>query len=182
MKRFCKHCSEEYDAFRGNKGCCSPPCRFWSKVDKAHGYGPQGDCWLWIGSLESSGYGNFRIGGGQIRSHQYSYLLHYGSVCDSLEVMHVCDVRNCVNPMHLVVGTHLENMADCAIKGRASRSPKVIGIRQWKSRLDNESVRFIRENYIPQHSVFGGRALAERFGVCPQTISEITKGRNWKHI
>ena len=90
--------------------------RFWGKVDKA---GPTsqhapslGRCWLWLGSVNADGYGNFgsERRGPIVKAHKFSYELHHGPVPDGLELDHLCHVRRCVNPEHLEPVTHAENV------------------------------------------------------------------------
>lgn len=95
--------------------------RFWAKVLKTEG------CWLWTGAPNRSdkGYGQLRRGGPErdrryICAHVLSYELHHGPVPEGLEVRHTCDVSLCVNPAHLTVGTHAENMQDSADRNRYS--------------------------------------------------------------
>ena len=79
--------------------------RFWAKVLKADG------CWYWNGYIGAKGYGYFKAKGPQpILAHRYSYELHKGPIPDGLEVDHVCRVRHCVNPQHLELVTHAENL------------------------------------------------------------------------
>lgn len=80
------------------------------------------DCWIFQGSIDRLGYGSFRLNGRIVGAHRAAFELVKGA-CHGLHVMHKCDVRQCVNPNHLELGTHADNMADCASKGR-SKSPR----------------------------------------------------------
>src|SRR6476620_3614504 len=105
-----------------------------------------GFCWLFEGALDQNGHGNVRVKGGRWgwttkKAHKVAYEHHKGPlpkpVCErcgiegegwcekcgkklkKLVVRHTCDVRNCVNPDHLVPGTHNENMKDMVERGRS---------------------------------------------------------------
>jgi hypothetical protein len=77
--------------------------RFWAKVDKD---GP-GGCWLWVGKIDSYGYGQFRIGLRADRTrrmvavHRFAYELEVGPIPEGLTIDHLCRIRRCVNPAHL---------------------------------------------------------------------------------
>lgn len=95
----------------------SAAARFWAKVNKSDG------CWLWTGSVTSMGYGQFAVKHNDNWStHRYSWLLHHGRLPKRpLQVLHSCDVRRCVNPDHLWLGTQKDNLLDASRKGRLSK-------------------------------------------------------------
>lgn len=96
------------------------PDRFWPKVDKS------GDCWNWTANRNVRGYGMFSIRSGYMRTaHRVSYELCNGPIAEGLFVCHSCDNPSCVNPAHLWLGTHMDNMMDREAKGRNASTKKM---------------------------------------------------------
>lgn len=132
---------------------------------------PVGDCWLWAGTREARGYGVTSFMKRNVLAHRLSWELSHGAIPAGLHVLHRCDNPPCVNPGHLFLGTHLDNIADMVGKGRHVR-----GERQWQSVLTEDAVRSIRA------AGESGRELARRFGVTASCISEVRNGKAWAHV
>lgn len=100
--------------------------RFWAKVDKS------GDCWLWTGNRDRGGYGRFKMAERYVGAHRHVLILA-GVDIGGMEVDHLCFNRACVNPDHLRVVTHKQNM-----ENRAGANPNSkTGIRgvSWHIRM-----------------------------------------------
>jgi hypothetical protein len=92
------------------------------KFDKKWEPVPFSGCWLWTDSCHRSGYGQLFVRSRtnrfakNVRAHRLSWELHNGEIPEGQYVLHKCDVRSCVNPDHLFLGTHEENMIDMCRK------------------------------------------------------------------
>ena len=154
--------------------------RFWGKVSK------KGDdeCWPWTGKRDIFGYGIIRpVRQSDIRAHRLSYELHYGPIPEGLSVCHRCDNPCCVNPAHLFVGTHQENMADMAAKGRQvfQRRPEraTHGEQHYAAKLDSSSIVAIRQRRENGEQL---DQIARSYGVSKQTIWRAVHRKTWKHV
>ncbi len=86
---------------------------------------PNSGCWLWLGSVTQSGYGNAWTNGKNMRAHRLSWMIHNGDIPKEMCVLHRCDTPACINPGHLFLGTQLENIKDRDAKGRhGKRGPR----------------------------------------------------------
>ena len=135
-----------------------------------------GDCWIWTGYTDRAGYG--RTHGGRL-AHRTMWGMIHGHVPDGKCVLHRCDVRNCVNPAHLFLGTQAENVADMDAKGRRFRGPVNQGAKNHFATLNETDVRLIfllREKGLTQ------KEIAKRFGISQSTVSTIINRKTWKHI
>jgi hypothetical protein len=124
--------------------------RFWSKVDKG---GPNG-CWVWTGAPKPNGYGYLWSKGRNIFAHRLSWIINKGPLPDGLLVCHRCDNRICVNPDHLFLGTHRDNLVDAISKGRVPEHP----IRY--SRLTAQQVAAIKAAKTPEEATAFGVSLS----------------------
>jgi hypothetical protein len=143
----------------------TPEERFLKYVDKS------GDCWIWTGTKVGNGYGHFRGRNGLILSHRFSYEQYIGPIPEGMNVLHSCDNPVCVNPQHLFLGTHTENMRDMWGKGRKSHR----GEKNSRAILTLKNVAEIRS----MEGEFSRKELSERYGVSRSTIGSIITNKSW---
>lgn len=136
------------------------------------------ECWLWRGYRDKAGYGIFSFRGRNVGAHRAAWGFYRGEIGDrKLHVCHKCDNPPCVNPDHLFVGTHKDNMADMIAKGRARHPSHSRGGEQsGRSKLTNELVRQILA------SRDGVREIARRLGVSHSTVSRVRSGQSWGRL
>jgi hypothetical protein len=79
-------------------------------------------CYLWQGSMSPNGYGVVNIGGRTQSAHRFSWEQTNGEIEDGLNILHSCDVRNCLNPDHMSLGSKKDNSEDMVRKGRARKA------------------------------------------------------------
>lgn len=93
--------------------------RFWPKVV----VGAQNECWLWTGTCDPGGYGRFWLARKSAIAHRVSWMLCHGNPSPDIHVLHDCDTPPCVNPAHLHLGSHSDNMLEKARRGRRGHQP-----------------------------------------------------------
>ena len=162
----------------------SDVARFLAKIDREgspHPYRTElGRCWLWTSHCHPQGHGMLSHGGRGGRpqyAHRVAYQVYRGPIPDDQEVCHSCDNPPCVNPSHLFLGTHTDNMRDMYTKGRRLAA---VGERVGSARLTAPQVLEIRRQWAA-----GGvtkSAIARAFGVDGKTIYSIVTFRSWRHL
>lgn len=133
-------------------------------------------CWEWqaasVGGSNKHTYGQFGVASGKMKlAHRVSYELYKGPIPEGMKVCHKCDYPRCVNPDHLFLGTHKDNMQDMVLKGR--KNP-IYGTKHHKTKLSIEAVQEIRNT----PGVIA--PLARKFGVSLQTIKQVRSGKVWR--
>lgn len=132
-------------------------------------------CLEHIGAPNSRGYVSSMLGGQRIGAHRAAYRHFYGDIPSGMVVMHKCDNRLCINPVHLALGTYKENSMDMVRKGRVSR-----GEHKPNSRLTRNGV--IRIRHISKTQGLPQSKIAEMFGVSRRTIGKVLSGETWRHV
>jgi hypothetical protein len=166
------------------------PARFWSKVNKTSA------CWEWTGSVRPDGYGQINVEGRPLVAHRVAWQLEIGAIPEGMYICHHCDNRKCVRVDHLFTGTHTDNMADAAAKGRmpgtvdASKLPRgddhytrrmpelrATGERNGHAKLtwgQVDSIRAMRRDGALL------KDICREFGLGKGHVSEICNGKKWK--
>jgi hypothetical protein len=146
--------------------------RFWGKVDK------QGndECWMYSGPFYRKGYGMFHAGGKSFYAHRVAWTLDNSPIPDGLCVCHRCDVRGCVRPDHLFLGTVKDNNIDCYAKGR---QPTRKGVGHGRSRLTERGVIVIRQMKEAGMTI---QAISDWLGIPYATVGHVVCGITWSHL
>jgi hypothetical protein len=132
-------------------------------------------CWIWNAGLFPNGYGSVSINDHTYKASRVIYRLFYGDFNPKLLVLHKCDNKKCVNPKHLFLGTHKENMKDMTNKGRQARGESC-----GCSKLKEHQVLEIRKLF--KASKFTVMELSRKFNVSHKLIGKIISRKAWKHI
>jgi HNH endonuclease len=131
----------------------------------SHVVDEQTGCWIWQGGRNTDGrYGRAvpSLGGKMTAAHRIYWERENGPIPEGLVIDHLCRNGLCVNPAHLEVVTQAENNR-----------------RRTTTKLTERQAAFIRQSLAEEDGYGSGAALARRFGVSPQLICDIKKGRAW---
>jgi hypothetical protein len=142
---------------------------FWERVQKSDG------CWLWLGPRDKRGYGVVNRGHHKTFAHRHAYENVHGLIPTGMCICHHCDNPPCVNPSHLFIGTHADNMRDRDRKGRLV-VPNTAGEANGRAKvtaLDAKAIRWLVTQGARQAH------LAEAYGVSRSLVNGIVKKRVW---
>ena len=165
---------------KGHNPSIDPIERFWRYAN------PRGesDCWEWMSTLDTKGYGRMIVKRRQVSAHRFSWELHKGSIPKGLHVCHHCDNPRCVNPTHLFLGTQQDNMDDMNRKNRGRHPLGGVHIVRpsstYRCKLSEALVGEIRERYTQGN--ISMRTLAHEYGVSKSAITSVVTRRTWRHI
>jgi hypothetical protein len=199
-KRICPTCTIFFAPHYHRQIRCSRRCaavartvpfitRFWAMVDTQTCLGDTcgchrglGHCWPWIGSRTPLGYGWIAIPGNKsAQTHRAIYTYEQRLMLPkTIGVLHRCDNPSCCRMNHLFHGTQLDNIRDCAQKGRLHSGT---GPRHWKYRirdahlttLDILAIRALRGHQTQQ-------ALADIYSLYPSRVSRIQRSLAWTEV
>jgi len=129
-------------------------------------------CWLWAKGASGDGYAQGVIANKPVRANRISYLAFNGELPPELLVCHSCDNKECVNPEHLWLGTHLENMRDMVSKGRGNSGEKNAG-----SKLTESQVEEMRE--LSETGLVDTNTLATYYSISVQQVRKILRYEAW---
>lgn len=140
---------------------------FWDKVDRRN----SDACWLWLAYRDTNGYGWVAHNRRKTGAHRVAWELTNGPILDGQHVLHRCDNPGCVNPDHLFLGTHGDNMADMREKLRHPYGSNC----SWAKLTENDVRRIRKDGRVL-------REIADEFNTTAQNISLIKQRARWRHV
>lgn len=131
-------------------------------------------CWKWQRFINEKGYGIFSYKNKRQRAHRTSYEIFVGEIPNGMFVCHKCDVRDCVNPRHLFLGTAFDNNKDMEKKGRHVR-----GESHPLSKITAKEVMAMRIMHFTGAST---KEVSLAFGKRKTWVGSILRMERWKHL
>lgn len=150
-----------------------------SPIESRYDVNPENGCWEWNASNSGGGPGNCYgtlNREGHYKAHRYMYEKKVGPIPEGHEVMHKCDNTLCVNPEHLMTGTHQDNMEDKVRKGRCALNR---GVENAAAKLTPAKVREVRASLSRGEQC---ASLGRKYGVSEVAIGLIKRGKTWRHV
>jgi ribosomal protein L19E len=168
---------------------------------------PFSGCWIWMGAFGNvNGYGNFYLNGKHVGAHRASWLINKGKIPDEMCVCHTCDVRACVNPNHLFIGSQKDNIHDMIKKGRQvvydmngiknpmygkthnlitkklmkeKKEGKYIGALHPRAQINENQVLKIREL---KNNGLTNKNISDHLQISFHVVNNIIRGKTWRHV
>jgi hypothetical protein len=137
-------------------------------------------CWNWKSVLDKNGYGKCKSSIvarklNECSAHRGAYRHYIGEIPNGMHVCHKCDNPSCVNPEHLFLGTHDDNMED---RQRKNRTAKVQGEAHGKAKLTEKQIKEIRQ----LQGQISAEKVARQYGIAESTVYPIWTRKSWSHI
>jgi hypothetical protein len=167
---------------------CSRTCRYKIESDPVYQFNrmkrhfeknvvkSEHGCWLWMGAQRGNGYGQTSLNRKPLPASRASWLIHYGEIPEGMFVCHSCDVRACVSPAHLWLGTPKDNTQDMIKKGRKI-SPQGEDAPHTKIKTrDVINIKSMIKQGIPV------KEISNKLSISHSIIYGIRNGRTWKHV
>ncbi len=148
-----------------SRGTKITPQNFWGRC-----LAPARGCWIWQGYKDAGGYGRARFRGKLWKASRLAWRFAHKDP-GKKHVLHICDVRACINPEHLFLGTNADNVRDMLSKDRQAK-----GARQGACKLTEKQVLQIRRAEGTQAE------MSKKYGVSQVSISGIRLGKTWRHL
>ena len=125
---------------------------------------PESGCWIWLGATNTQGYGHLRLNQKCIKAHRLAYTIRFGEIPAGMFVLHKCDVRPCVNPVHLYLGDQTDNMRDMMVRGRCGAHKNSVVTDEMRARI------------FHYHHLITRQQIADKLGISRATVGRILKG------
>lgn len=129
-------------------------------------------CWICKNYIDRKGYGNIKVKQKNTRAHRRVYEIINGKIPNNLIVRHTCDIRSCVNPDHLILGTIQDNNKDTIDRNRTCKGEK-----HYSTKLKEKDIIDIRNN-----NILTQKELSIIYNVSRSTIGAIKTNKSWKHL
>lgn len=171
----CVQCCVKFQQVKRSKyAFCSTRCRLYTHITVADADA----CWMWEAALDEAGYATLWVDGRGVHASRVMWELERGPIPAGLFALHRCDNPRCVNPNHLFLGTHADNMADMKQKKRG-RGRVALGEDNHWAKLRTSDVIAIRESAAVGASL---SYIARTYGVTQKAIRLIVNRTNWRHV
>ena len=121
---------------------------------------------------DEDGYAQIKRNGKHWYVHRLVWTNHYGKIPEGNIIRHLCNNKLCINPAHLAMGTHSDNVQDRVDAGNSAR-----GEHHGRAKLtEGEVCKIFADLFTPK------MRLAREYGVCPKNIRNIKQGITWRHV